>query len=230
MKTLTWPNPVEDGPAVDGPGEEFALVAGSEGLQRLLVVPALFEEANRTRRLLAQTMRALAALGIASVLPDLPGCNESLAPLERQNLASWRAGVDAAARHFRATHVLSLRGGALLAPPGLPGWRFEPLSGASALRQLVRARIVAAKEAGRPEKSEEVMARGRETGLELAGYRLGAAMVRDLAGAELAEPGARTAILAIADLGGSALWLRSEPGEDAAMAEVLAATIARGMA
>ena len=225
MKTLVWPCPAED-----GLGEEFALVAGPEGSQRLLIVPALFEEANRTRRLLAQTMRALAVHGIASVLPDLPGCNESIVSLERQDLASWRASVDAAAMYFGATRVLTLRGGAILAPPGLPGWRFEPLSGASALRHLVRARSVAAKEAGRPEQSAELMAVGRESGLELAGYRLGAAMVGDLADADLTEPGTGVATLTLADLGGSALWLRSEPGEDAAMAEALAAAVAQGVA
>ena len=230
MKTIVWPRPAEDGPAEDGFREEFALVAGPEGSQRLLIVPALFEEANRTRRLLAQTMRTLAAQGIASVLPDLPGCNESLAPLERQDLAAWRAGVAAAALYFGATRVLTLRGGAILAPPGLPGWRFEPLSGASALRHLVRARIVAAKESGRPEKTEEVMTLGRERGLDLAGYRLGAAMVRDLADADLPEPGAGVATLTLAEVGGSALWLRSEPGEDAAMAQALAAAVTEGVA
>ena len=225
MKTLVWPCPAEDGPR-----EEFAVVAGPEGSKRLLIVPALFEEANRTRRVLVQTMRALAAHGIASVLPDLPGCTESLAPLECQDLASWRAGMAAAAAHFGATHVLSLRGGAILAPPGLPGWRFEPLSGASALRHLVRARMVAAKEAGRPEKFDGLMAQGRKSGLDLAGYRLSAAMVRDLEGSDLPAPGAGVATFALADLGGSALWLRSEPGEDADMADALAATIARDMA
>ena len=57
-----------------------------------------------------------------------------------------------------------------------------------------------------------------------------AAMVRDLAGSDLAEPDAVVATLALADLGGSALWLRSEPGEDATLAEALAAAVAQGMA
>jgi len=224
MKTLVWPCP-----SADGPGEEFARLTGPDGRQRVLIVPALFEEANRTRRLLAQTMRALAARGIASVLPDLPGCNESLAPLERQDLASWRAAMAAAARHFEASHVLTLRGGAVVTPSALPGWQLEPLSGASTLRHLVRARIVAAKEAGGSEKSDDLMALGRESGLELAGYRLGAAMVRDLAGSDLPEPGAGVVTLALSDLGGSALWLRSEPGEDFALAEALVATVAKCM-
>lgn len=223
MRTLIWPCP-----AADGSDREFALTAGPQDTQPVLIVPALFEEANRTRRLMAQTMRALAAQGIASVMPDLPGCNESLAPLECQDVASWRAAMAAAAQHFGTNRVLSLRGGAILAPPGLPGWWLEPLGGAAALRHLMRARMVAAKEAGQPEKSDDLLAQGRRSGLELAGYRLSAAMVRDLEGSDLPGPGPGVAMLALADLGGSALWLRSEPGEDADMAEALAATIARG--
>ncbi len=179
------------------------MLSGPEGVLRVLIVPALFEEANRTRRLLAQTMRALAVRGVASMLPDLPGCNESLASLERQDLASWRAAMAAAARHFEASHLLTIRGGAMVAPPALPGWRFEPLGGSSALRHLVRARIVAGKEAGRPEKSDELMALGRESGLELAGYHLGAAMVRDLADTVHAHPTVSEVIrMACADAAG----------------------------
>jgi len=225
MKIRVWPCPGKD-----GPGEEFALTAGPEDAQAVLIVPALFEEANRTRRLLAQTMRRLAAHGIASVLPDLPGCNESVAPLECQDVASWRAAMAAAAQHFGTSRVLCLRGGAILAPPALPGWWLEPLGGSAALRHLVRARIVASKEAGLPEKSDALMARGRKSGLELAGYRLSAAMIRDLEGSDLPPPSPAVALLALADVRGSALWLRSEPGEDAGMAEALAATIAPVMA
>ncbi|HUQ14007.1 MAG TPA: hypothetical protein VM055_07000, partial [Novosphingobium sp.] len=111
MRSVAWPCP-----APGGTGEEFARVAGPEGAPRLLIVPALFEEANRTRRTLAQAMRALAARGVASVLPDLPGCNESLQPLELQTVEAWQAAVRAGAEHFAATHVLGIRGGALLLP------------------------------------------------------------------------------------------------------------------
>src|SRR3546814_16734741 len=49
----------------------------------IVIVPPLFEEANRTRRTLVLAMRALAADGFAAVLPDLPGPNESLRPIGR---------------------------------------------------------------------------------------------------------------------------------------------------
>jgi hypothetical protein len=143
MRIVAWPAPG---------GDELAATAGPDNAaRRILIVPALFEEANRTRRMWAEAMRAMAAAGLFAALPDLPGCNESLAPLERQTLASWRDAMAAAARHFAATHAISLRGGALVAPATLPGWRVEPIGGASVLRPLLRARTVAAREDGRSE-------------------------------------------------------------------------------
>ena len=199
------------------------MTAGPEGAAwRVLIVPALFEEANRTRRLLAETMRGLAARGVASVLPDPPGCNESLAPLALQDLASWRAAMTAAAAHFTAAHCLAVRGGALVAP-ALPGWRLEPT--AAVLRPLLRARTIAAREDGREETMAGLLETGRKAGLELAGYRLGPQLVCDLEIAELAQQ-RNQQTLTLDQLGGSALWLRSEPGEDAGLAEALAARIA----
>lgn len=219
MRFVAWPCAMPGGSR-----EEFALVAGpDDSTVRVLFVPALFEEANRTRRMLVETMRALADAGFASVLPDLPGCNESIAPLERQNLGNWRDAIAAAAAHFAATHALSLRGGAILAPGTLPGWRFEPIGGAQVLRPMLRARTVAAREDGLGETMDGLLATGRERGIELAGYRLGAEMIRDLEAASRSETG--HASLTLDDLGGAALWLRSEPGEDPALSAALAARI-----
>ena len=220
MNSVAWPCP-----APGGSGEEFALVAGpSDAAARVLIVPALFEEANRTRRMLVETMRALAKAGIACVLPDLPGCNESLAPLDAQDLTSWRAAMVAATDHFSATHVLSLRGGAVVAPHNLRGWRFEPIAGAQVLRPMLRARTVAAREEGRTETMDGLLEHGSSAGIELTGYGMGAAMVRDLAAATLPETVAQ-ALLTLDELGGTALWLRSEPGEDADLSTALAARI-----
>ncbi|MCA1661735.1 MAG: hypothetical protein LC648_06085 [Novosphingobium sp.] len=221
MRTLAWPCP-----APGGSGEEFALVAGPEdAAARVLLVPALFEEANKTRRLLAETMRALAARGVASVLPDLPGCGESLAPLELQDLDSWRAAVRRCARRFRASHYLAIRGGAVLLPRTAKGWSFEPVAGASLLRTMVRARTIAAREEGREETAARLLDLGRVQGLELAGYRLGARMIAGLERADLPKRSKRL-VLTLADLGGEPLWRRSEPGEDPALAAALAARIA----
>ena len=221
MRTIAWPCP-----APGGSGEEFALVAGPDDAPvRMLIVPALFDEANKTRRLLAQMMRLLAARGVASVLPDLPGCGESLAPLELQDLASWRAAVRKCVRHFGASHVLAIRGGATLLPRGAKGWSFEPVAGAAQLRTMVRAGTIAAREEGRDETSAHLLDFGRAHGLELAGYRLGARMIADLEQSTLPKRSKRP-VLTIAELGGEPLWRRSEPGYDPALAAALATRIA----
>jgi hypothetical protein len=212
-----WPTP---------DGEEYAVAFDRGRERRVLVLPALFDEANKLRHLTVEAMRRLDEAGIDTFLPDLPGCNESVAALEDQTLQGWREAAAAAAGYFEATHVLALRGGALCDPADLPVWRYAPATGASILRAMLRARVISSKEAGREESREALLEQGRATGLELAGYRLGAAMVREL---EVAEPsgGAALANIAQSDLGGAGLWLRAEPDHDPAQAAALAAIVAR---
>ena len=219
-----WPSP-DGGP---GHGGEYALAFDRARAHRLLILPALFDEANKTRHLIAETMRRLDGAGIDSFLPDLPGCNESLAPLEQQTLGGWPEAAGIAAAHFAATHVLTVRAGAILAPPALPGWRYAPIGGTNALRALLRARTIAAREAGRGETAEALLELGRTEGLELAGYRLGAAMIRDLEAATLPDGGPLRDIEQ-KTLGGGGLWLRAEPDFDRAQADALAAVIAMGL-
>jgi hypothetical protein len=214
-----WPGPS---------GDEYALVFDRAREARVLVLPALFDEANKTRHLAVETMRRLDGAGIDSVLPDLPGCNESLAPLEPQTLVGWREAAQAVARHFRTTHVLTIRAGAILAPPGLPGWRYAPIGGANAVRALLRARTISAREAGRAETLEGLAEQGRSEGIELAGYQVGAALFRELEIAALPDSG----ILRDIDqgtVGGGGPWLRAEPDFDPAQADALAAVIAMGL-
>ncbi|WEK46885.1 MAG: hypothetical protein P0Y56_00955 [Candidatus Andeanibacterium colombiense] len=209
-------------------GDEYALAFDRGRKSRLLVLPALFDEANKTRRLAAETMRRLDRAGIDSFLPDLPGCNESLAPLEAQTLAGWRAAAVAAANHFGASHVLTIRASAILAPAALPGWRYAPTGGASALRALLRARVIAAREAGEDLTTEGLLETGRDTGLDLAGYRIGTALIRDLEHAMLADSG-RLADIAQGTIGRGPPWLRAEPDFDPAQADALAAVLSVGL-
>jgi hypothetical protein len=212
-----WPSP--------SGGEEYALAFDRSRQHRLLVIPALFDEANKTRHLLAEVMRRLDGAGIDGFLPDLPGCNESLALLETLALESWRQAAQAAATHFAATHLLTVRAGALLAPSGLPGWRYAPIDGPGALRSLLRARTLASREAGSTETIDSLSELARSEGIELAGYRLGPAMFRDLEAAELPDAGMAREIDQ-GTVGGGRLWLRAEPGYDEAQADALAAIIA----
>lgn len=215
-------------PLPDGKSSEELLVSFDRGRDmRVLVLPAIFDEANKLRRFTIQTMRSLDARGIDSILPDLPGCNESLVPLEQITIELWRGTVEAAAESFRITHVLTIRAGALLAPENLPGWRYAPVTGPKMLRSMLRARTIAAREAGRSETTERLLELGRITGLTLAGWSIGADMVRDLEAAEPHEVPVQTTI-AQSEIDGSGLWLRAEPGEDQQQAEALAAIVASG--
>ncbi|MEM6856385.1 MAG: hypothetical protein AAF559_00815 [Pseudomonadota bacterium] len=195
---------------------------------RILVIPALFDEANKLRRFTLSVMRALDEAGIDTALPDLPGMNESLALLQNQTLAEWREHAKAAAAHVRATHALTLRGGALLVPDGLPAWRYAPVYGAKLLTTLLRARVVEAREAGHEETRAALLEDGRAKGLILGGWQLGSNMVCELetetginpVGHETLEP---------VDFGASALWLRAEPADDADQAKALAGRIVQSL-
>ncbi|NCP22608.1 MAG: hypothetical protein GW854_00505 [Erythrobacter sp.] len=217
----SWNAPLGD----RGHSQELVLSFEKGRLSRLLILPPLFDEHNKLRRQIVAVMRRLDGAGIDSVLPDLPGCNESPAPLEKQSLADWRAAVREAANHFEATHILAIRGGGLLAPDHLPGFLYAPSKGRQILRALLRARTIASREAGRAEKVESLLETGREQGLELAGWHLSAEMIAQLEQADApADP--RLRIVDQATLGGSPLWLRAEPSEDPDQADALAAIIA----
>jgi hypothetical protein len=211
-----WPCPAS--------GEEYALAFDRGRRHRVLVLPAWFDESNKLRRFTADTMRRLDNGGIDSFLPDLPGCNESLASLEHQTLESWRAAADVAARHFSATHVLAIRAAALIVPHSLPGWRYGPVGGNTQLRTLLRAQVLSSRETGRAEDRDALLARGRQHGLDLAGHRLGAQMIAGLAEATL-PAAARLRDIVQTELSGAALWLRAEPDHDPAQAERLAAIV-----
>lgn len=215
MLAGTWPN--------SEPSDAYALRFDRSRAKRLLIIPALFDEANKLRRMTVEAMRALDREGIDSALMDLPGTNESLAHLADQSLDSWRSSVDVAAESFAATHVLGMRAGALLSGETLPLIVYAPQTGASQVRAMARARIIADREAGIETSREELLESGEREGIVLAGYALSAQMVRDLQQAEI--PNHVAATITQSDLGGSPLWLRAEPDEDASQSKALAANV-----
>lgn len=213
----TWQAPLGGGKTSDE-----LLVSFDRGRERrILVLPALFDEANKLRRFTVQMMRALDERGVDAFLPDLPGCNDSLVSLEIQTLASWRNVAANAVQTFEITHILTIRGGALIAPDTLPGWQYAPVTGAKILRAMVRAQTISAREAGREISSEQLMEQGRQSGLSLAGWTIGADMLRELENAvPVATPAQK--VIEQKDLGGAGLWLRAEPDEDEARSLALA--------
>lgn len=196
----------------------------------IVIVPPLFEEANRTRRTLVLAMRALVANGFAALLPDLPGQNESLVPLVEVDLDRWRdALAEVVAGNDGPAIIASVRGGTLIdhKAKAAAWWRLAPVGGASLLRTLMRARVSADREAGVRSSLEDLQAAARSEALLLAGNALSPAMIAGLGTAE-AQPVAPLRSIGIgADgIAGTPLWLRAEPGEDAAMARAIAADIA----
>jgi pimeloyl-ACP methyl ester carboxylesterase len=219
---FTWTDPASG-------AEELCVGFDRSRAARVLVLPAWFDEANKLRRFTLEVMRRLDAAGFDSLLPDLPGCNESLVSLVDQTLDGWREQALAAAAALGATHVLAIRAGALLAPAGLPGWHYAAQSGPKLLRGMIRARTIAAREAGAYETYEGLLTLGRNEGLVLGGWPLGAAMVAELESAEpVLAPGQSE--IAQGSIGGPGLWLRAEPDDDAAQADRLAALIAENLA
>ncbi len=196
----------------------------------IVFVPPLFEEANRTRRTLALAMRALAADGFAALLPDLPGQNESLVALANVDLNQWQDALAVVTAAIDGPVIVaSVRGGALIDhhAKAAAWWRLAPVGGAPLLRTLMRARVSADREAGITSSLESLQAAAQTAPLLLAGNALSPAMIAGLGTAEAqpVEP-LRSIPLGEGGIAGTPLWLRAEPGEDAVMAQAIAADIA----
>ena len=144
----------------------------------------LFEELNRCRRLLADVGAALAGRGIASALPDLPrsGDHQDMRPFDLDDArAALNAYVEAQPSR---PHIVSLRGGGLLADAGSSAgmYALSPVSGERLLTDLIRAHAAGERERtgksfGR-RKAEACWARGEN--VHLAGYEVTAATAQAL--------------------------------------------------
>lgn len=211
-------------------GHEAVLRFGPPVGPTVLIAPALFEEANRTRAFTVTLQRALADLSLASMLPDLPGTNESVVDTEQATLANWQAAFAAAAqsaaRHGHV-HVAAIRGGALVdrLAKTRSRWYFAPVAGEALVRDLMRARKVAQINHNAPEAEGDVY--------ELAGNRLSATMIAELrAAAPSTAAPVRTlrlrddAMPSHRSVDGAPLWRRAEPENDLALAGLLAADLA----
>lgn len=198
--------------------DEWLMRIGDEAAPAILIVPPLFEEMNRTRALIAATMRLLAERGFCCWLPDLGGTGESERDLADAAWGDWRHDVSSACAYVTEKAgkplVASLRGGALLddAAAARGWWRFAPAEGLALSRDMVRAGLA---------------------GVEWAGYAPSDALKAALSGATPAEVMPlrlvrleTDALAADHKIDGPALWRRSEPGTSDALAEALAADLA----
>lgn len=199
----------------------------------VLIIPPFFEEANKSRRFLAGTMRFMADHGIAGALPDLPGMLESTAEFATVTWAHWRDAMRAAAASTGATHVASLRGGALLDDIGeLPRWRLAPAEGSALLRDLVRVKLASAREAGVATTATEVERETLDRPIGIAGYNFGPGFLAAMRDAGLGDRTARTvrlttdALPADTKIAGRPLWRRAEPGDDDVLSQSIADDLA----
>ena len=202
-----------------GDRQEWMMRIGPREAPPILVVPALFEEMNRTRAVAAAAMRALAARGHGCWLPDLAGTGESEVSLAAVEWEDWRHDVSAAAAHVERSAgakplLVSIRGGALIddGAAALGRWRLTPVAGASLVRDMERAGLA---------------------GVEWAGYAPSAALREGLGAAVPAEAAPLRVARLVSDrapadarLEGPALWRRSEPGSSADLAAAIAADVA----
>lgn len=198
----------------------------------ILLLP-LFDEHNRTRTFGMAIARTLADLGVASVLPDLPGQGESAVPTERATLEAWQRALEAViAAHaaVRPPHLAVMRGAALLdSATGVRSvWRLAPIPGRAVLNDLRRAEAVSGRKDWSAFSLDSPPA--NLVGNEI-GWPLYAALEAHTA-LEARDVPLRTVRLesdpAVADLKlpGPPLWRRAEPGHDAALAVLLAQDLA----
>ena len=188
----------------------------------VLVAPALFEEANRTRAFTVGILRLLAGHGMASVLPDLPGQGESSLPTHEARLTDWRnafASVAAAVQRERSVSgIVSIRGGALVDTlvPVTARWHLSPISGDDVIRDLRRVRHLSS--GTKPNDGGNLV--------EVAGNLLSPTLLDELS-ASAVRP-ARVVRLetdsrdADRKVPGVALWRTSEPTTNGMLSRILA--------
>jgi len=218
-------------------GREAMLRFGPDHGPVVVLAMPLFEEANRMRSLATTLLRLLADEGIGGALPDLPGAGESEKSLEEDSLSTWQVSFSSAvcaATSGRSGHVAGLRGGCLVtgSAAARSRWLMSPVGGEAIVRDLVRARQAADREAGAVFDPGTIDLDGPP--IELAGHVLPRQLLRSL---RTAEPDVAAPCRVIrldsdrrpADrhIAGAPLWRQSEPGDDPALAATLAADLAQ---
>src|SRR3546814_15439446 len=134
-------------------------------------------------------MRTLDEARIGTILPDLPGQNESLAPDESIGLAVWRAALERLAGQSGVSigMVAAFRSGAMLDDAIVCSrhWRLAPEDGPSLLRHLIRTRLAADREEGISGSKDLLLAQARHESMEFAGASLPPGMIHELENATL---------------------------------------------
>lgn len=190
-------------------GTEMLLRHGAGSPITLLVLPALFEEANRMRRFTVSVMRLLAEQQIGTILPDFPGTGESATRLSDVTLRDWHDAVSALSSGISGS--IAIRGGALLDGTLKNRWQLAPESGERLLRDMTRATALS-----ESVSASELNKRARTAPTRLAGNIISPALYTALTAAKIAE-GAH-----ITSVEGPKLWRAAEPSDDPEFAHLVA--------
>lgn len=219
-----------------GEGEQRLCVfhaASGEPRGRVLFVHPFAEEMNKSRRMVALACRALAEAGFAVLQIDLRGCGDSSADFGDATWADWledvRRGLQWLDTHAGTSPLWlwGLRAGSLVACEALTRearacnllvWQPSP-AGKLVLQQFLRLKL-AAEMAGGAGKGlmdglKRDLAEGRS--VEVAGYRVNAALAQGLEAARLAPPSNLPA--------GRLVWLEVSNREGAALSPVSEQTL-----
>lgn len=220
-------------------GREALLRFGPDTGPVVILVLPLFEEANRTRTFAVGLLRRLAERGIGGLLPDVPGQGESVVPLADLTLLrmaeTLEALTDRCLDEGRRTYAVGIRSGALLDYCALHSgrWYLAPQDGEALLRDLHRMWRAAGHDGDR-----EAMMYGADT-VEIAGNVLSPDLLTSFsAAAPFDQPGIPRRVVRLSSdtapadrhVDAAPLWRRAEPGDDAALADTLAADIAAWIA
>lgn len=200
-------------PVADG-GQRFALhhpPAGGAARSTVLYLPPFAEEANKVRRMAALQSRALAAAGHAVLQPDLLGCGDSSGEFEQASWSDWIDDACSAAAWLvgrypgRPLWLWGARAGCLLASavaeridptPRLLLWA-PVINGAAQLQQFLRIRLAAELVDGPAKGAMAQLKRQLDEGqpVDVAGYRLSAALAAGLGRARLQLPRTATRLV-----------------------------------
>lgn len=210
-------------------GADERLFVVGEG-RDVLILPALFAEANRTRAFTVALARKLAVEGMRCTLPDLPGTLESTRTIEKVSWSDWCGAVEQVTGSLDQPVVVAIRGGALLPARDAPRLHFASTSGDRLLRDLLRSRLASDKEAGLPTTMAALSGTVASGPQQLAGFDLTPTLTRPLSEAQIVPDAVEvrmTTDAAPADrqIEGTYLWRRAEPGRDDTMAAALAQVV-----
>lgn len=200
-------------------GRELWTQTGARHPRQILIIEPLFEEKNRTRRLIADVMRGLNHQQIGSTVPDLPGTGESLTDIATVSFEDWKDAIAAVGQAINPALTVSLRGGALFDGDAKRVWRLAPESGARIVRDLKRSQLASA--SATPLYAGHALSDDFLTKLEAALLPSQTALRTIRLESDAAEADAK--------LVGTPLWRRAEPGDDVALAAAIVADIAAWM-